>query len=220
MGPGCVKTREKSSHKKIELSERPQRDFLKVGKGHPTHENFNFLRFYTAWVGTDLSRPSLDFQPVNLLCWLDRLNSAKSGPWSETPAVSITREIGMSFAIKGVIFAAVGLVFTGLGIANAGDKIVPIKAAASSPGNVRTETCARPEYPKGELEQNHQGIVTLRFLLGADGVAKQSLIHTSSGYPGLDEAALVAISKCRFNPPSVDGKAVEGWTAIQYVWKP
>lgn len=126
----------------------------------------------------------------------------------------------MSLSIKVAIFAAVGFVFTAMGIANASDKIVPMQAAPSSSGNVRTETCARPEYPKGELEQNHQGAVTLRFLLGADGKVKQSLIHTSSGYPALDEAALVAISKCRFNPPLVDGKAVEGWTAIQYVWKP
>lgn len=132
----------------------------------------------------------------------------------------ISREVLMSFAMRSIVFAAVGFISTGLGIANASDKVVPIKATATSPGNIRTETCARPEYPKGELEQNHQGTVTLRFLLSVDGVVKQSLIHTSSGYPALDEAALVAISKCRFNPPLVDGKAVEGWTAIQYVWKP
>jgi len=126
----------------------------------------------------------------------------------------------MHFAMKGFIFGAVALASTVLSVANANDKIVPIKAAASSPGNIRTDTCARPEYPKGELEQNHHGTVTLRYLLSADGVVKQSMIHTSSGYPALDEAALVAISKCRFSPPLVDGKAVEGWTAIQYVWKP
>jgi hypothetical protein len=32
------------------------------------------------WVGTGLSRPPLNFQPGNLLCWLDRLDSVKSGP--------------------------------------------------------------------------------------------------------------------------------------------
>lgn len=126
----------------------------------------------------------------------------------------------MRFTLKGFIFVAVGLASTVLSIANASDKIVPIKATASSPGNVRTDTCTRPEYPKGELEQNHQGTVTLKFLLGVDGVVKQSLIHTSSGYPALDEAALIAISKCSFNPPLVDGKAVKAWTIIQYVWKP
>lgn len=40
------------------------------------------------WVGTGLSRPPLNFQPGNLLCWLDRRDSAKSGRWgSETFAV-------------------------------------------------------------------------------------------------------------------------------------
>lgn len=131
-----------------------------------------------------------------------------------------TRGIQTRSAIKGFILGAVALASTALSVASASDKIVPIMATASSPGNIRTDTCARPEYPKGELERNHQGAVTLWFLLGADGVVKQSLIHTSSGYPALDEAALVAISKCRFNPALVDGKAVEGWTAIQYVWKP
>ncbi len=112
------------------------------------------------------------------------------------------------------------LVFIGSFSAHAGDKIVPIKAAASSPGNLRPETCARPAYPKQDLEHKRGGTVTLRFLLGADGVVKQSLVHTSSGYPSLDEAARLAMVKCRFNPPMVDGKPIEGWTAIQYVWEP
>jgi hypothetical protein len=63
LGPGCVKTREKSSHKKNDLSEQPLRDFLKVGKGHPTHENFNFLRFYTAWAVS--GRPAIKKQAIN-----------------------------------------------------------------------------------------------------------------------------------------------------------
>jgi protein TonB len=125
----------------------------------------------------------------------------------------------MRFAMAVVMFAGAGPVFGSAG-AGAGDKVVPIKATASSPGNIRTDTCSRPEYPEQALKQNHQGTVTLRFLLGPDGVVKRSLIQTSSGYPALDEAALVGLSKCRFNPPLVDGKAVEGWTAIQYVWKP
>lgn len=122
--------------------------------------------------------------------------------------------------MKATIFTAVGWVFMGAVSAAAGDMIVPSKGTPSIPGNIRTDTCARPEYPEQDLKQGHQGMVTLRFLLGADGVVNRSLIHTSSGYPALDEAALVAISKCRFNPPLVEGKPVEGWTAVQYVWKP
>lgn len=126
----------------------------------------------------------------------------------------------MRSIIQGIVIVAAGWLSMEPSGANASDRIVPAGATTSSSGSVRRDTCARPEYPKEALEQNHQGTVTLRFLLGADGIVKQSLIHTSSGYPALDEAALVAISKCRFNPPLVDGNAVEGWTAIQYVWKP
>lgn len=118
------------------------------------------------------------------------------------------------------VSAAAMLALMGSASADAGDKIVPIKATASSPGNIRTETCTRPAYPKQDLEQKHGGTVTLRFLLGADGVVKQSLVHTSSGHPSLDEAARLAMVKCRFNPPMVDGKPVEGWTAIMFVWEP
>ena len=67
MGPGCVKTREKSSNKKIDLSERPLCDFLEVGKGDPTHENFKFLRFYTAWVGSGRYNRSATGQEHSLM---------------------------------------------------------------------------------------------------------------------------------------------------------
>jgi hypothetical protein len=43
--PDCVKTREKSSNKKIDLLELPLRVFLDIGKGHPNHGYFKFLRF-------------------------------------------------------------------------------------------------------------------------------------------------------------------------------
>ena len=56
-GPGCVKSRKNSAQEKIDLSEPPLRDFLDAGKGHPTHENFVFLRFYTASAEIGHDRP-------------------------------------------------------------------------------------------------------------------------------------------------------------------
>lgn len=41
------KNAKKIVEQKIDLSEPPIRDILKVGRGHPTHEKFKFLRFYT-----------------------------------------------------------------------------------------------------------------------------------------------------------------------------
>lgn len=123
-------------------------------------------------------------------------------------------------AVKTSTFIVVGILLMGSSGAHADEKANAAKITTGSPGNIRFDTCSRPEYPEQELKQDHQGTVTLQFLIGADGTVKRSLVHTSSGFPVLDEAALAGISKCRFDPPMVDGKPVEGWTAIQYVWKP
>jgi TonB family protein len=100
------------------------------------------------------------------------------------------------------------------------DKLVPVKLAANAPGMIRFDTCSRPAYPEQEAKQNHQGMVTLRFLVGSDGKVKESQVMKSSGYPVLDDAALVAISKCSFNPPVANGKSVDAWIPVQYDWKP
>ena len=49
LGRGYMKTQKNSAPQKNGLLKRPQRDFFGVGNGHPTHENFVFLRFHTAW---------------------------------------------------------------------------------------------------------------------------------------------------------------------------
>ena len=80
------------------------------------------------------------------------------------------------------------------------------------------DSCARPVYPKDALEKKQTGTVSLAFLVGADGKVKDSRVSQSSGYPSLDKAAHSALTKCSFTPPTRDGKAVEEWTAVQYVW--
>lgn len=100
------------------------------------------------------------------------------------------------------------------------DKLVPVKLAANAPGMIRFDTCSRPAYPEQEAKQNHQGMVTLRFLVGSDGKVKESQVMKSSGYQALDDAALVAISKCSFNAPVANGKPTDAWIPVQYDWKP
>lgn len=100
------------------------------------------------------------------------------------------------------------------------DKVVPVKLAPDAPGSIRFDSCSRPVYPDAELRQNHHGTVTLRFLIGADGKVKDSRVVTSSGYPALDEAARAGIAKCSFHPARVEGKPVDAWTHVQYVWQP
>lgn len=84
---------------------------------------------------------------------------------------------------------------------------------------IRYESCSRPVYPEEALRQGREGTVLLRFLIGADGWVKRALVAKSSGDPALDEAARAGLETCRFHPPLADGKPVDAWTAIEYVWQ-
>jgi len=79
-------------------------------------------------------------------------------------------------------------------------------------------SCGKPNYPAADLAEAHTGTVTLGFQIAADGRVIESLISKSSGYQGLDLAAQQAIKKCRFIPAMANGKAVQSWTRVQYVW--
>jgi D-alanyl-D-alanine endopeptidase (penicillin-binding protein 7) len=81
------------------------------------------------------------------------------------------------------------------------------------------KTCSKPAWSKPDLEAGHTGTVVLGFLISAQGEVLQSTIRKSSGYPGLDKAAESGISKCRFKPAKVDGKPVESWMQMIYVWQ-
>lgn len=83
---------------------------------------------------------------------------------------------------------------------------------------VNFKSCAKPHYPAESLKNGNQGTVTLSFLVGVDGKAKESAIATSSGFPPLDEEARSAIAKCSFKPATVAGQPVEDWMKMKYVW--
>jgi TonB family protein len=89
---------------------------------------------------------------------------------------------------------------------------------AERPAQIDFKTCGRPAYPPDEVRAKHTGTVKLNFLIGADGAVKKAEIGTSSGYPALDQAALVALSRCRFTPGTSAGAPAEKWSPVQYRW--
>lgn len=79
-------------------------------------------------------------------------------------------------------------------------------------------TCERPAYPADALAQKATGTVTIQFLISPDGYVVESKLVRSSGHPSLDQAAMSGLARCRFKPNMRDGRPVQAWTAVQYVW--
>ncbi|CAB4244466.1 Periplasmic protein TonB [Methylacidimicrobium sp. AP8] len=61
----------------------------------------------------------------------------------------------------------------------------------------------KPAYPAAERAAGHQGRVILRVHVSADGRPESVSILQSSGYSGLDQAALEAVRHWRFRPARV-----------------
>jgi protein TonB len=92
-----------------------------------------------------------------------------------------------------------------------------IRSGASLDPN---QTCAPPEYPEAAEDMEQTGTSVLQFLIAASGAVVESRVAASSGHASLDEAAVAALSQCRFRPAiGADGKPQEAWTSIRYVWQ-
>ena len=79
-------------------------------------------------------------------------------------------------------------------------------------------SCGKPEYPRADVQAGHQGVVKLGFLVDESGKVKDSKVVESSGFASLDEAARSVLAQCSFQPALENGKAVQQWTKVQYVW--
>jgi protein TonB len=90
--------------------------------------------------------------------------------------------------------------------------------AAEVPAMLNDKNC-KAEYPKASLMNEEQGDVTMAFLIGADGNVVESKVEKSSGFKGLDKAALKAMSACKFKPGTKDGAVAQTWTKVDYSWK-
>ena len=58
----------------------------------------------------------------------------------------------------------------------------------------------RPDYPKGSRQRGEEGDVTLLIEVGRDGLVKSAEVVGSCGFKELEEAAVKAVRKARFNP--------------------
>jgi len=65
-----------------------------------------------------------------------------------------------------------------------------------------------PKYPAIAKRRGWQGTVRLRVSVSAEGYSEAVAIHSSSGYEALDESAVEAVRKWRFNPAKRGNTAV------------
>jgi len=89
--------------------------------------------------------------------------------------------------------------------------------AAETPAMFDAKNC-KAEYPKAALMNEEQGVVSMNFLVSADGKVLESKLEKTSGFKSLDKAAISAISACKFKPGSKDGKPDSTWTKVEYNW--
>jgi TonB family protein len=80
------------------------------------------------------------------------------------------------------------------------------------------DSCAKPAYPRSSLRNEETGAVRLEFLVDTEGKPVQIRKTRSSGHAALDNATLLSLSACSFEPLSVDGKPAAAWAIVQYVW--
>lgn len=100
--------------------------------------------------------------------------------------------------------------------------VVPVKARENvrvAPVIDAARSCEKPDYPASSKRLEEEGTVTLRFLIDVDGRVVESKVDNSSGYERLDKAAVAGLSKCKFKPGTVDGKAEQSWASLKYTFR-
>ncbi|MEO6920721.1 MAG: energy transducer TonB [Collimonas sp.] len=92
-------------------------------------------------------------------------------------------------------------------------------ATGDSPPSVTAGSCEGPEYPRASRDNQEQGTVIARLVVGSNGHVLDIAIEKSSGFTALDKAARQAWSMCQFVPAMQGGVAVQAEKRMQYVWK-
>jgi protein TonB len=76
-----------------------------------------------------------------------------------------------------------------------------------------------PFYPPAEIRQGHEGTVVLSLHILADGRVGEVKLHSSSGYPKLDESAMREAKRWRFIPGTSDGSPLAMWKQVPITFR-
>jgi protein TonB len=72
----------------------------------------------------------------------------------------------------------------------------------------------KPKYPATARKLGIQGTVVLRVFISVEGNPAEIRVEKSSGHPVLDQAALTAVKKWRFDPAHEGEAPVAAWVDV------
>lgn len=81
------------------------------------------------------------------------------------------------------------------------------------------DSCRKPIYPIASVRLRQQGEVLMSFAISAEGMVESAAVVQSSGTSRLDNAALNALQRCRFNPKTIGGVAQASNTQLKFTWR-
>lgn len=76
-----------------------------------------------------------------------------------------------------------------------------------------------PRYPLACLRMQIEGRVEVRVLVGENGRAQEVAVLASSGNAALDQSALDAVSRWRFQAATLDGVPVRAWVKVPVTFR-
>jgi protein TonB len=92
----------------------------------------------------------------------------------------------------------------------------PVAAPPTTAPTAVAGSCKHPEYPAISDRLNEEGTVVLKMNVGVDGSVKATEVASSSGFKRLDDAAVAALSLCKFKPATTNGQPSEGVATVRY----
>ena len=96
------------------------------------------------------------------------------------------------------------------------EKSQPITPPNSSAAYLRNPP---PRYPVSARRNGEQGTVTLRVFVTKEGVPASVSVHTTSGSPSLDQAALEAVKSWKFVPARQGTEPVDASVLVPIVFR-
>lgn len=107
------------------------------------------------------------------------------------------------------------------GVDNGGGSPEPVAAAPPPPPpppaplvNAKPRGAVQPEYPEIAQQNNWEGRVVVKAYINADGSVGEVQVAKSSGHSELDEAALAAVKRTKFEPAKRGDEVVAAWVRV------